>query len=337
MVQLLIIALALVGAAALTGTVRRYAIRKSVLDIPNERSSHSVPTPRGGGVAIVVAFIAATLLLFAFGNVSLATTSALVLGGAGVAVLGFYDDLGHIPARWRLLGHFLAGIWIVFNLGGLAPITLWGEASNLGFIGSLLAVVFLVWMLNLYNFMDGIDGLASSEAVFVGLSGGLIYFLSGHGGLAGLSFALAASGAGFLLWNFPPAKIFMGDAGSGFLGVVMGTMALIAGWTSPDFFWCWVILLGVFVVDATVTLLRRLMRGEKVYEAHRSHAYQFASRQFASHKKVTLAAWGLNLFWLFPVALLVAFCGLNGVLGVCLAYLPLVVLALKFHAGEREL
>jgi len=336
MVQLLIIALALVGAAALTGTVRRFAIRKSVLDIPNERSSHSVPTPRGGGIAIVVTFIAAVLLGFALGDVSLATTSALVLGGAGVAVLGFYDDLGHIPARWRLLGHFLAGIWIVFSLGGLAPVTLWGEPTNLGFIGSLLAVVFLVWMLNLYNFMDGIDGLASSEAVFVGLAGGLIYVLSGHGGLAGLSFALAASAAGFLLWNFPPAKIFMGDAGSGFLGVVMGALALIAGWVSSDFFWSWIILLGLFVVDATVTLVRRLIRGEKVYEAHRSHAYQFASRQFASHKKVTLAAWCLNLLWLFPVALLVAFGGLNGVLGVCLAYAPLVLLALKFHAGERE-
>jgi Fuc2NAc and GlcNAc transferase len=128
----------------------------------------------------------------------------------------------------------------------------------------------------------------------------------------------------------------MGDAGSGFLGVAMGALTLIAGWVSPEFFWSWIILLGFFVVDATVTLLRRLMRGEKVYEAHRSHAYQFASRQFASHKKVTLAAWGLNLFWLFPVALLVAFGGLNGLLGVCLAYLPLVVLALKFHAGELE-
>ncbi|GJB81360.1 MraY family glycosyltransferase [Pseudomonas shirazica] len=336
MVQLLIIALSLVGAAALTGAVRRLAIQKSVLDIPNERSSHSVPTPRGGGVAIVVAFIVAVLLLFGLGEIDLAATTALVLGGAGVAILGFYDDLGHIPARWRLLGHFLAGAWIVFSLGGLAPITLWGAAIDLGFIGSVLAVVFVVWMLNLYNFMDGIDGLASSEAVFVGLAGGLIYFLSGHTGLGGLSFALAASAAGFLLWNFPPAKIFMGDAGSGFLGVAMGALTLIAGWVSPEFFWSWIILLGFFVVDATVTLLRRLMRGEKVYEAHRSHAYQFASRQFASHKKVTLAAWGLNLFWLFPVALLVAFGGLNGLLGVCLAYLPLVVLALKFHAGELE-
>ncbi|PLU84364.1 MULTISPECIES: MraY family glycosyltransferase [Pseudomonas] len=336
MVQLLIIALSLVGAAALTGAVRRFAIQKSVLDIPNERSSHSVPTPRGGGVAIVVAFIVAVLLLFGLGEIDLAVTTALVLGGAGVAILGFYDDLGHIPARWRLLGHFLAGAWIVFSLGGLAPITLWGAAIDLGFIGSALAVVFVVWMLNLYNFMDGIDGLASSEAVFVGLAGGLIYFLSGHTGLGGLSFALAASAAGFLLWNFPPAKIFMGDAGSGFLGVAMGALTLIASWVSPEFFWSWIILLGFFVVDATVTLLRRLMRGEKVYEAHRSHAYQFASRQFASHKKVTLAAWGLNLFWLFPVALLVAFGGLNGLLGVCLAYLPLVVLALKFHAGELE-
>ena len=336
MVQILIITLSLVGAFALTGAVRRFAIQKSVLDIPNERSSHSVPTPRGGGVAIVVAFIAAVLLLWALGLVPLSVMSALVLGGAGIAILGFFDDLGHIPARWRLLGHFLAGAWVVYSLGGLAPLTLWGGAVDLGLLGSLLAVVFLVWMLNLYNFMDGIDGLASSEAVFAGLAGGLIYFLSGQDGLAVLCFAMAAAAGGFLCWNFPPAKIFMGDAGSGFLGIVMGAMALIAGWVSPDFFWSWIILLGLFVVDATVTLLRRLLRGEKVYEAHRSHAYQFASRQFGSHKKVTLAAWALNLFWLLPLALLVAFGGLNGLLGVCLAYIPLVMLVLKFRAGDIE-
>ncbi|MBO0368792.1 glycosyltransferase family 4 protein [Pseudomonas putida] len=336
MIQLLIIALSFVAALALTGAVRHVAIKKSVMDIPNARSSHTVPTPRGGGIAIVFTFLGAVVLLYAFGFITLAVTLALLVSGGGVALLGFFDDLGHIPARWRLIGHFLAAFWFVYCLGGLAPISLWGGAVSLGLVGSLLAAVFLVWVLNLYNFMDGIDGLASSQAVFVSLAGGVIYLLGGNLGLGTLCLALAAAAAGFLYWNFPPAKIFMGDAGSGFLGLVLGGLALIAGWVAPDLFWAWIILLGLFVVDATVTLLRRLLRGEKVYEAHRSHAYQFASRQYGSHLKVTLAAWVINLFWLLPMALLVAYGVINGLLGVCLAYVPLVLLALKFHAGECE-
>ncbi|MGE6821324.1 MraY family glycosyltransferase [Pseudomonas soli] len=336
MIQIFIVALSLVGAFALTAGVRRFAIKKSVLDIPNERSSHSVPTPRGGGVAIVFAFLASMLALYGLGEVTFTVMLALVLAGGVIALLGFFDDLGHIPARWRLIGHFAASAWIVFSLGGLAPITLWGAAIDLGWVGAALAVVFLVWMLNLYNFMDGIDGLASSEAVFVGLAGGLIHFLAGQFGLGVLCLSLAAAAGGFLCWNFPPAKIFMGDAGSGFLGIIMGGLALVSGWVAAEFFWSWIILLGVFVVDATVTLLRRMIRGEKVYEAHRSHAYQFASRQYASHLKVTLVAWGLNIFWLLPIALIVASGNLNGMLGVCLAYVPLIVLALKFRAGDRE-
>ncbi len=147
---------------------------------------------------------------------------------------------------------------------------------------------------------------------------------------------LAAAVAGFLYWNFPPARIFMGDAGSGFLGIVLGTMSIQAGWVDPALFWSWVILLGVFVVDATFTLVRRLLRGDKVYEAHRSHAYQYASRQFGRHLPVTLAVGGINIAWLLPIALLVGTGRVDGLIGVVLAYAPLVLLAIKFRAGELE-
>jgi len=160
--------------------------------------------------------------------------------------------------------------------------------------------------------------------------------LAGHPSLSLAPLAVAAAVTGFLFWNFPPAKIFMGDAGSGFLGIVLGVMSLHAAWVAPQLFWSWVILLGVFVVDATVTLLRRLLRGDKVYEAHRSHAYQFASRRFGSHLPVTLAVAAIDLVWLLPIALWVGVGGLDGVLGVALAYVPLVMLAMKFRAGELE-
>jgi Fuc2NAc and GlcNAc transferase len=128
----------------------------------------------------------------------------------------------------------------------------------------------------------------------------------------------------------------MGDAGSGFLGITLGILSLQAAWVVPELLWSWLILLGVFVLDATWTLMRRLLRGDKVYEAHRSHAYQYASRQFGKHLPVTLAVTGINLFWLLPIALWVGLGGVDGLLGLLLAYLPLVLLAVKFKAGEQE-
>ncbi|ANI33359.1 glycosyltransferase family 4 protein [Pseudomonas putida] len=321
---------------AMTGTLRRYALAKNIIDVPNARSSHSIPTPRGGGVSIVVAFLAA-LAVMAFQPAG--QTDALVaLGGAGavIAALGFMDDHGHIAARWRLLGHFAAAIWILFWLGGLPALQVFGWSLDLGWAGAVLAAIYLVWLLNLYNFMDGIDGIASVEAITVCLGASLLYWLSGQGSMTALPLLLAAAVAGFLFWNFPPAKIFMGDAGSGFLGIVLGGLSLQAAWLSSQLFWCWLILLGVFIVDASYTLVRRLLRGDKVYEAHRSHAYQFASRRHGRHLPVTLAVTALNLFWLLPVALCVLLLGLDGVLGLIVAYVPLALIAVYYRAGSLE-
>lgn len=320
----------------LTAVLRHYAITRQLIDIPNARSSHSTPTPRGGGVAIVVAFLLALPLLNVAGSIS--TAVFVGLGGAGlmVAVVGFMDDHGHIAARWRLLGHFAAAVWALVWLGGLPPVELLGYSVDFGWIGHVLAAVYLVWMLNLYNFMDGIDGIASVEAVTACLGACLLYTLSGHGELSWLPLVLAMAVLGFLVWNFPPARIFMGDAGSGFLGIVLGALTIEAAQVAAELLWAWLILLGVFIVDATFTLIRRIIRGDKVYEAHRSHAYQFASRQFGRHLPVTLAVTAINVFWLLPVAACVVLWGLDGVLGLVIAYLPLVLLARRFRAGELE-
>jgi len=320
----------------MTGALRRYALSRSLMDIPNARSSHSVPTPRGGGVAIVLAFLAALPVLALADLLHWAVMWALLGAGAGIALLGFLDDHGHIAARWRLLGHFAGAIWALFWLGGLPPLSLFGMSFDLGWLGHALAALYLVWLLNLYNFMDGIDGIASLEAICVCIGGALLFVLSGHAGEAALPLLMVAAVAGFLFWNFPPARIFMGDAGSGFLGVSLGILSLQAAWVAPQLLWSWLILLGVFVVDATFTLLRRLLRGDKVYEAHRSHAYQYASRRFGRHLPVTLAVGAINMLWLLPIALWVGAGGLDGVLGVVLAYTPLLALAVRFRAGELE-
>ncbi|WP_032882286.1 MraY family glycosyltransferase [Pseudomonas sp. PAMC 25886] len=323
-------------ALLLTWCLRRYALARSLIDVPNARSSHTVPTPRGGGVAIVLSFLIALPVLFIGDEITRSITWALLGAGAAVAVLGFLDDHGHIAARWRLLGHFSAAAWALFWLGGLPAITLPWVVLDLSWVGHILAAFYLVWMLNLYNFMDGIDGLASVEALCACLGACLIYWLVGYQALIWAPLLLSMAVLGFLYWNFPPARIFMGDAGSGFLGIVLGVLSLQAAWQSADLLWVWLILLGVFIVDATFTLVRRLMRGDKVYEAHRSHGYQFASRKVGGHLPVTLAVLAINVIWLLPIALCVALLGLSGVLGVVIAYIPLVMLAVKYKAGELE-
>ncbi|MDM9555281.1 glycosyltransferase family 4 protein [Pseudomonas asiatica] len=320
----------------MTAGLRRYALARSVMDVPNARSSHTVPTPRGGGAAIVLTFLLAIIGLMLTGAVDRHVLIALGGGGALIAIIGFMDDHGHIPARWRLLGHFIAAAWMLVWMGGLPALIFFGWHVDMGWVGGVLAAVYLVWLLNLYNFMDGIDGIASIEAITVCLGAGVLYSLSGLDSHVLLPLALAAAVAGFLVWNFPPAKIFMGDAGSGFLGIVLGGLSLEAAWVAPNLLWCWLILLGVFIVDATFTLIRRLLRGDRVYEAHRSHAYQFASRKFGRHLPVTLAVAVLNLCWLLPIAFCVAQLGLDGAVGLVLAYIPLVLLAVRFRAGEIE-
>jgi len=320
----------------MTAMLRRYALSRSLLDIPNERSSHTLATPRGGGLSFVITFLVALSVLGGWGYVTPSVLVSLLGAGGLVALVGFMDDHGHIAARWRLLGHFIAAGWGLFWIGGLPPITIFGVPLSAAWLSIIIGLLYLVWLLNLYNFMDGIDGIASIEAICVCLGGSLLYWLTGHAQEAVLPMLLAATVAGFLVWNFPPARIFMGDAGSGFLGIVLGLLALMAGWINPLLFWGWLILLGVFVLDATFTLARRLLRGDKVYQAHRSHAYQYASRRYAGHRPVSLAVAALNLGWLLPVASAVVLLKLDGALGTMVAYAPLVVLALIYQAGKKE-
>ena len=320
----------------LTIALRRYAMARSIIDIPNERSSHKVATPRGGGVAIVLTYLLALPVAYLLESISI----ELVIGSLGacglVALVGFLDDHGHVAARWRLLGHFTAAGWGLFWLGSGLQLVISGTHFELGVIGVVIAAFYIVWLLNLYNFMDGIDGLASLEAITVCLGMCIVYLLADLPYLIWAPLLLVLAVSGFLIWNFPPAKIFMGDAGSGFLGIQLALLSLYAMKSDPVLLWTWLILLGCFIVDATFTLSRRLFRGEKVYEAHRSHAYQYASRHYGSHRIVTLAVTAINLVWLLPIASAVVLGWLDGIVGLVIAYLPLLALAVKFKGGLRE-
>ncbi len=317
----------------LTGWARRLALRHLFIDVPNARSSHQLATPRGGGVAIVITALVGLIALAALG-IDRAAVVWLCVGGVIAGAIGLADDRGHIPARWRLVAHFAAAACVLAPIGGLPPFAVFGIAVSSAIIRVVVTAVGLVWLLNLTNFMDGIDGIASVETITVCVGAALLAFLCGSAdGLWIEPLILAAATVGFLAWNLPPAKIFMGDVGSGFLGLILGGLALRAAWNSPQLFWGWVILLGAFVVDATVTLLRRLVRGERVYEAHRSHAYQHAAQRHG-HATVTTWVGVINVAWLLPVAWLVVRGRLAGPAGLLLAYAPIIGLALWLGAGR---
>jgi Fuc2NAc and GlcNAc transferase len=320
-----------------TALMRRYALQRDLLDVPNLRSSHSSPTPRGGGVAIVAAFLSAVLAIGVAQQLSLRVLTALIAGGGAIAAVGFLDDRRALRARVRFVVHVGAALLVVTVLGGVSGSALarWGLHGM--WLGAALAVVALVWVTNLFNFMDGIDGIAASETAFIAGSGAWIYWR--HGGDAGLTAAmlcLAAASLGFLRWNWPPARIFMGDVGSGFTGFSLAALGLAASGGGVVPIEVWVILAGVFLVDSTVTLIRRAARGDRWFEAHRLHAYQHLSRRWKSHFPVTVMVIVVDIVWLLPWALFAAEFPARAPLFLGAALLPLIGLCLACGAGAQE-
>lgn len=287
-------------AALVTGAARYYALRRGLYDVPNARSAHRLPTPRGGGLGIAAAFFISIVLLERTSLLSAHVAYALLGGGALVALIGWRDDHGHVAARWRILVHCIAAGWALFWLGGLDILS--GLDFELGAAGAALSILGIVWLTNLYNFMDGIDGLAGAQALCAGMGGAVLLWWGGAPGLALTSFSLAAAAAGFLLWNWPPAKIFMGDVGSGLLGFSFAVLALAGEKSGALPLLGWMVLLAVFILDASFTLLRRMARGEPWLHAHNTHAYQRLVRLGYSHLYVTCWVVALNIVVLWPLA-----------------------------------
>lgn len=278
----------------LTGVVRKYAIRNNILDIPNERSSHKSTIPRGGGLSIVITFYLGLITLLFCGLVSLELTVALA-GGIGVAIIGWIDDKKNLSASFRIAVHFAAALWALYWLNGLPFLGLDSKIIHLGTAGIFLGLLLIMWMTNLYNFMDGTDGLAGTEAIIVAGGAGTISLILGSFNFALVCFLLAVVSAGFLYWNWSPAKIFMGDVGSGFLGFVFAVLMIASENTGALSLAGWLILLAVFLVDATATLLKRITNREKWYEAHRTHVYQLAVQAGHSHRRVALIVAGIDI------------------------------------------
>ncbi len=314
-----------------------FALEKEFLDLPNHRSSHSIPTPRGGGIAFVLVLLAATLALAAVHLLAPAETAGL-LAGAILAAVGYRDDQAGLSVRLRLILQLcIAAAALVYLRGVPAGNTAPGATLLSGLLSGLAcfaAVLGFVWLINLTNFMDGIDGLAATEGCTVGLVCSLLLALKHHaGGDMILYGVLAVSTFGFLVHNWPPAKIFMGDVGSGFLGYWFGALALVAAGRGHLSLWTPAILLGVFVIDATLTLGRRMLAGKPWYRPHRTHAFQHVAARYG-HRFTTLSAAAINLVWLAPWAVLADVYPRFAPLCLALAWLPLAALAFALGAGQ---
>ncbi len=278
----------------LASRVRLYALDR-LLDIPNERSSHTAPTPRGGGLAIAVTVIGGVLVAAVIRWIPWDLALALSGGGAMIAAVGWIDDHRSLSALTRFAVQFFSAAWAMFWLGGLPSLSIGSTVVNLGPAGLILGVVGIVWAINLYNFVDGIDGLAAGEAISTGVIGGAILLAMNQYGLAMVSLLIAAASAGFLPLNWAPAKLFMGDVGSGMLGYLFAVLAIASENAGAIPLLIWVLLLGAFVFDATVTLCRRIARGERWYHAHHSHAYQRMVQAGRSHAMVSSMILLINL------------------------------------------
>ena len=281
-VAVLIAVLTGLAAAGGTALMLRVLARRRILDHPNERSSHERATPRGAGIAVTGALLAAWVVIAALAPAARSTVAWIVPGALLLAIVSWRDDLKSLPALPRFVAQLVAVAAGLATFGddglifqGLLP--LWADR--------LMAAVAWLWFVNLFNFMDGIDGLAGTETVAIGLGVALLALLVG-GSPALVALALAAAGAalGFLPWNWHPARIFLGDVGSVPLGFVLGWLLLSAAAAGQ---WAAALILPLYyLADATLTLLRRLLRGERVWRAHREHFYQRAVQGGRSHGEV---------------------------------------------------
>lgn len=306
------------------------------LALPNHRSSHSAPTPTSGGISFIIVFWCWSLTLPHLFSMPGFDFWLLLILASLLGLVGFWDDRGSVSVKLRLSLQILAAVALLFALDSVPSIHYWnGRIDNELFLLPFYLVT-LVWLLNLFNFMDGIDGIAAIEAICCLLGAALIMGTEALHWFQASMLVLASCVFGFLVWNWAPAKIFMGDVGSYFLGFMLGGFALLSagqGWVS---IWSWFILLAVFVVDATITLLLRALRREVLYQAHRQHAYQILARLWRSHARVSLLALLLNLLWLWPLAWVASEWPRWGLYALALAYTPLVLVRLRLGLEAHQ-
>jgi len=264
----------------LTYLIKNYYIKNALLEEINERSSHTIPTPHGGGIALSLTWFIGIFYLHLTNQIDITLFYALLVGII-ISVISFFDDLYDLSPKIRLIAQASVAILGLYFLGGFKSLDLFVFSIDNQIITNFFAFLLIVWFINLYNFLDGINGYAGSEIVFLSIAG-LVLFGGSH------FLILVVATLGFLVWNYGnKAKIFMGDVGSTLLGYNVAVFTIYYANQEPSNLWVWIILFSLFWFDATFTLIRRKLNGEKLSQAHKKHAYQRLNQSGFSHLKVT--------------------------------------------------
>ena len=301
--------------------IKNYMIKKSLVASVNERSSHTTPTPHGGGIALCLTWFIGLVYLYFMGQIESNLFYALLFG-AVISIVSFFDDIYELSPKLRLIIQATVAIGGLYFLGGFETLTFGIFDIQNPILTNVFAFFMIIWFINLYNFLDGINGYAGSEAVFLALSG-FVLFGGNH------FLVLGVAVLGFLYWNWNKAKIFMGDVGSTLLGYNIAIFTIYYANQEATNFWIWIILFGLFWFDATLTLVRRKRNKEKLSQAHKKHAYQRLTQSGWSHFKVTNYSIGINLI-LFGIVYFVS----NIFIAFVFA-LILLILTMKFENNKK--
>ena len=304
------------------------AHEKKILAHKNFRTLHDNVVPRGGGVVFSLVFILNIVILYFLDKIDSYTMLAVCIGGTTAVILGFIDDIRNIGKTPKLISQFCLAIWILLCFKGGYLITIrWMPV----WLSIFITVISLIWLMNSYNFMDGVDGMAISGSVSICGTLILVLFITnGSKDLILFFLLLAVCSFAFLISNWPPAKIFMGDSGSIFLGYIFGAMIIKTTLTGDISLWTWLIVFGYFIADTTTTTIMRIILVKKWYGEHRGHAYQNLARIWGSHLKVTGYVLLFHVLWLLPLAI---WSGINVELApfaVFLALLPPIIFSFKY-------
>jgi Fuc2NAc and GlcNAc transferase len=309
---ILLFSVILIISVVITYYIRNFSIKNNLYDIPNKRSSHDMPIPKGGGLSIIILLIITTGTLFYFQMISREIMFSIITGLLIVSVIGLIDDYKNLPIFIRLFGYTFAAIIALYFIGGVNSLFESNHnffkccdinISRFGDMGPFLAVLFILWLTNLYNFMDGADGFAAIQTICVSLFCSFLFYSSDNYALFIIMLCMASSTIGFLYWNWSPAKVFMGDVGSCSIGFFFGLLSIYTVKEEMVPISIWMILLAPFIGDATFTLIKRIIKNEKWYEAHNSHAYQKLFQYGLSHSQLTLGLIIINLLLMWPLAI----------------------------------
>ncbi len=316
--------------AALTGLYYKIALRIGPVALPNHRSLHQHPVPRGGGLAIAVAALLFYAGMVGAGLLDRGQMMVYLLGGVIFAVLGAADDRLDLPPKLRLSAQMLMVLWMFYWLKG-SDVGAWPSGSAVwgGVWHGMLLLVF-IWLFSAYNFVDGTDGMAATAAIFIAGVMAAVLACAGIADGSWLLVGLAAACAGFLFFNLPPARLFMGDAGSSFIGYILVAAMIDSCHQNADLVWPWVIAAGFYLCDTTITTTTRALRTPRFWEGHRSHAYQNLARIWNSHARVLSLAMAINLLWLLPAVGASVALPEYGPWIAAAALLPLGIFSLKF-------